>query len=130
MDVNDVVAILSDHTKRARKAEDQVGWNQHVEERIFLQPVRRAAFVRQRLESRGRVTESVDLQSVDAMIAQAKAGVTVQGVIENRGASQGAMVPLFCAKLAVEIAARATEGIGATDSLPRSISLPRPRLHV
>jgi phosphatidylserine/phosphatidylglycerophosphate/cardiolipin synthase-like enzyme len=38
-----------------------------------------------------------------AMIAQAKAGVDVQGVIENRGASQGALVPLFCAKLPVKV---------------------------
>ncbi len=43
-----------------------------------------------------------DKRLSDAMIAQAKAGLTVQGVIENRGASQGAFVPLFCAKLAVE----------------------------
>jgi phosphatidylserine/phosphatidylglycerophosphate/cardiolipin synthase-like enzyme len=39
----------------------------------------------------------------DAMIQRAKAGVDVQGVIENRGASQGAMVPLFCAKLPVKV---------------------------
>jgi phosphatidylserine/phosphatidylglycerophosphate/cardiolipin synthase-like enzyme len=38
-----------------------------------------------------------------AMIAQAKAGVDIQGVIENRGASQGALVPLFCAKLPVKV---------------------------
>jgi phosphatidylserine/phosphatidylglycerophosphate/cardiolipin synthase-like enzyme len=38
-----------------------------------------------------------------AMIAQAKAGVDVRGVIENRGASQGALVPLFCAKLPVKV---------------------------
>ncbi len=38
----------------------------------------------------------------NAMIQRAKAGVKVQGVIENRGASQGALVPLFCAKLPVE----------------------------
>jgi phosphatidylserine/phosphatidylglycerophosphate/cardiolipin synthase-like enzyme len=37
-----------------------------------------------------------------AMIAQSKTGVSVQGVIENRGASQGAFVPLACAKLPVE----------------------------
>src|SRR5215813_13417351 len=37
-----------------------------------------------------------------AMIQKAKAGVTVEGVIENRGASQGALVPLFCAKLPVK----------------------------
>ncbi len=42
-----------------------------------------------------------DLSS--AMIERAKAGVSVQGVIENRGASQGALVPLFCAKLDVKI---------------------------
>lgn len=41
-----------------------------------------------------------DLSS--AMIARAKAGVQVAGVIENRGASQGALVPLFCAKLPVK----------------------------
>ena len=38
-----------------------------------------------------------------AMIARAKAGVDVQGVIENRGASEGAMVPLACAKLPVKV---------------------------
>jgi phosphatidylserine/phosphatidylglycerophosphate/cardiolipin synthase-like enzyme len=37
-----------------------------------------------------------------AMIERAKAGVDVQGVIENRGASQGALVNLFCAKMAVK----------------------------
>jgi phosphatidylserine/phosphatidylglycerophosphate/cardiolipin synthase-like enzyme len=37
-----------------------------------------------------------------AMIARAKAGVQVQVVIENRGASQGAMVDLYCAKLPVK----------------------------
>lgn len=36
-----------------------------------------------------------------AMIARAKAGVKVEGVIENRGASNGALVPLFCANLPV-----------------------------
>jgi phosphatidylserine/phosphatidylglycerophosphate/cardiolipin synthase-like enzyme len=36
-----------------------------------------------------------------AMIARAKTGVEVQGVIENRGASQGAFPSLFCAKLPV-----------------------------
>jgi phosphatidylserine/phosphatidylglycerophosphate/cardiolipin synthase-like enzyme len=36
-----------------------------------------------------------------AMIARFQAGVVVQGVIENRGASQGALVPLFCAKVPV-----------------------------
>jgi phosphatidylserine/phosphatidylglycerophosphate/cardiolipin synthase-like enzyme len=39
----------------------------------------------------------------NAMIARAKAGVDVQGVIENRGASQGALVPLFCAKVPVKV---------------------------
>ena len=38
----------------------------------------------------------------DAMIARAKAGLEVKGVIENRGASQGAFVPLFCDKLPVK----------------------------
>jgi len=38
-----------------------------------------------------------------AMIARAKAGVKVQGVFENRGASQGAMPDLFCAKLPVQV---------------------------
>jgi len=37
-----------------------------------------------------------------AMIESAKAGVDVQGIIENRGASQGALVPLYCAKLPVK----------------------------
>lgn len=37
-----------------------------------------------------------------AMIARFKAGVTVQGVIENRGASQGALPALFCAKIPVK----------------------------
>jgi len=36
-----------------------------------------------------------------AMIARYQAGVDVQGIIENRGASQGALVPLFCAKVPV-----------------------------
>lgn len=38
----------------------------------------------------------------NAMIAREKAGVKVQGVIENRGASQGALPALFCAKIPVE----------------------------
>jgi phosphatidylserine/phosphatidylglycerophosphate/cardiolipin synthase-like enzyme len=38
----------------------------------------------------------------NAMIARAKAGVKVEGVIENRGASQGALPPLFCASLPVK----------------------------
>jgi phosphatidylserine/phosphatidylglycerophosphate/cardiolipin synthase-like enzyme len=37
-----------------------------------------------------------------AMIDQAKAGVTVEGVIENRGASQGALPALFCAGIPVK----------------------------
>jgi phosphatidylserine/phosphatidylglycerophosphate/cardiolipin synthase-like enzyme len=37
------------------------------------------------------------------MIARSKAGLDVIGVIENRGASQGALVPLFCAKLPVKV---------------------------
>lgn len=39
----------------------------------------------------------------NAMIARSKAGAKVEGVIENRGASQGAMVPIFCAKLPVKL---------------------------
>jgi phosphatidylserine/phosphatidylglycerophosphate/cardiolipin synthase-like enzyme len=38
-----------------------------------------------------------------AMIERMQAGVDVQGVIENRGASQGALVPLFCAKVPVKV---------------------------
>lgn len=38
----------------------------------------------------------------DAMIAKHKAGVDVQGVIENRGASQGALPKLFCAGVDVK----------------------------
>jgi phosphatidylserine/phosphatidylglycerophosphate/cardiolipin synthase-like enzyme len=38
-----------------------------------------------------------------AMIEQARAGLDVQGVIENRGASQGALPALYCAKLPVKI---------------------------
>ncbi|MGE5334836.1 MAG: phospholipase D-like domain-containing protein [Nitrososphaerota archaeon] len=37
-----------------------------------------------------------------AMIARQQAGVEVQGVIENRGASQGALPELFCSGIAVE----------------------------
>jgi phosphatidylserine/phosphatidylglycerophosphate/cardiolipin synthase-like enzyme len=37
-----------------------------------------------------------------AMIARYKAGVKVEGVIENRGASQGSLVDLFCAKVPVK----------------------------
>jgi phosphatidylserine/phosphatidylglycerophosphate/cardiolipin synthase-like enzyme len=39
----------------------------------------------------------------DAMISRAEAGVKVEGVIENRGASNGALVPLFCANLPVKV---------------------------
>ena len=39
----------------------------------------------------------------DAMIARFKAGVDVAGVIENRGASQGALVPLACASVPVKV---------------------------
>jgi phosphatidylserine/phosphatidylglycerophosphate/cardiolipin synthase-like enzyme len=38
-----------------------------------------------------------------AMISRYQAGVDVAGVIENRGASQGAFVPLFCAKVPVKL---------------------------
>jgi len=41
-----------------------------------------------------------DLSS--AMITRGKAGVQVQVVIENRGASQGSLVDLYCAKLPVK----------------------------
>jgi phosphatidylserine/phosphatidylglycerophosphate/cardiolipin synthase-like enzyme len=44
-----------------------------------------------------------DANLAAAMIERAKAGVDVQGVIENRGASQGALVPLACAKLPVKV---------------------------
>jgi phospholipase D-like protein len=43
---------------------------------------------------------SADL--ADAMVAQEKAGIGVQGVIENRGASQGALPILFCNGIAVQ----------------------------
>jgi phosphatidylserine/phosphatidylglycerophosphate/cardiolipin synthase-like enzyme len=43
-----------------------------------------------------------DADLAAAMIASSKAGVEVQGVIENRGASQGALGSLFCAKLPVK----------------------------
>ena len=38
-----------------------------------------------------------------AMISRYQAGVDVAGVIENRGASQGALVPLACAKVPVKV---------------------------
>ena len=44
-----------------------------------------------------------DQDLANAMIAQSKAGLDVQGVIEDRGASQGALPSLFCAKLPVKI---------------------------
>lgn len=44
-----------------------------------------------------------DKRLSNAMIAQANAGRLVQGVIENRGASNGALVPLFCANVPVEV---------------------------
>lgn len=43
---------------------------------------------------------SADLAA--AMIAKEKAGIGVSGVIESRGASQGALPTLFCAGIAVE----------------------------
>ena len=39
----------------------------------------------------------------DAMIERFENGVKVEGVIENRGASNGAMVPLYCAGLPVMV---------------------------
>jgi phosphatidylserine/phosphatidylglycerophosphate/cardiolipin synthase-like enzyme len=42
-----------------------------------------------------------DLSS--AMISRFQNGVDVEGVIENRGASQGALVPLACAKVPVKV---------------------------
>jgi phosphatidylserine/phosphatidylglycerophosphate/cardiolipin synthase-like enzyme len=44
-----------------------------------------------------------DTNLANAMIARDQAGVDTQGVIEDRGASQGAMVPLFCAKVPVKV---------------------------
>src|SRR6266496_3909227 len=44
-----------------------------------------------------------DANLASAMIARYKAGVDVAGVIENRGASQGALVPLACAKVPVKV---------------------------
>src|SRR5262249_39957436 len=44
-----------------------------------------------------------DKRLYTAMIEAAQAGVKVEGVIENRGASQGAFVPLFCAQLPVKL---------------------------
>ena len=44
-----------------------------------------------------------DTNLANAMIARYQAGVDTEGVIEDRGASQGAMVPLFCAKVPVKL---------------------------
>jgi phosphatidylserine/phosphatidylglycerophosphate/cardiolipin synthase-like enzyme len=44
-----------------------------------------------------------DKDLASAMIARAQGGVDVKGVIENRGASNGALVPLYCAKLPVKV---------------------------
>ena len=44
-----------------------------------------------------------DTNLANAMIARYQAGIDTQGVIENRGASNGAMVPLFCAKVPVKL---------------------------
>lgn len=44
-----------------------------------------------------------DTDLANAMIARNQAGVDTEGVIENRGASEGAMVPLFCAKVPVKV---------------------------
>lgn len=44
-----------------------------------------------------------DVNLANAMIERFQAGVDVKGVIENRGASNGAMVPLFCATLPVQV---------------------------
>jgi phosphatidylserine/phosphatidylglycerophosphate/cardiolipin synthase-like enzyme len=44
-----------------------------------------------------------DKNLAQAMINRFQAGVDVVGVIENRGASQGALVPLFCAKVPVKV---------------------------
>ena len=44
---------------------------------------------------------SADLSN--AMIARYQAGVNIQGVIEDRGASNGALVPLLCAKVPVKV---------------------------
>jgi len=44
-----------------------------------------------------------DKDLASAMIGRFQAGVDVAGVIENRGASQGALVPLACAKVPVKV---------------------------
>ena len=44
-----------------------------------------------------------DTNLANAMIGRYQAGIDTEGVIEDRGASEGAMVPLFCAKVPVEL---------------------------
>ena len=44
-----------------------------------------------------------DQDLANAMISRYQAGVDVTGVIENRGASQGSLVPLACAKIPVKV---------------------------
>jgi len=44
-----------------------------------------------------------DQNLANAMISRFQAGLDVAGVIENRGASQGALVPLACAKVPVKV---------------------------
>ena len=44
-----------------------------------------------------------DKDLADAIIDRNRAGVDVMGVIENRGASQGSLVPLACAKVPVKV---------------------------
>ena len=44
-----------------------------------------------------------DTNLANAMIARFQAGIDTEGVIEDRGASQGAMIPLFCAKVPVKV---------------------------
>jgi phosphatidylserine/phosphatidylglycerophosphate/cardiolipin synthase-like enzyme len=44
-----------------------------------------------------------DANLANAMIERYQAGVDVKGVIENRGASNGALVPLFCASVPVQV---------------------------
>ena len=44
-----------------------------------------------------------DTDLAGAMITQYKAGLRVEGVIESRGATRGALVPLFCAGLPVKM---------------------------
>jgi phosphatidylserine/phosphatidylglycerophosphate/cardiolipin synthase-like enzyme len=44
-----------------------------------------------------------DENLANAMIERYQSGVDVKGVIENRGASNGALVPLFCANVPVQV---------------------------